>query len=179
MYKSIITVVLALITLLTMRAWLNQGRLDIEPLVIRTVAKERSEASTSTEAYPLELIRNDKHLFYRLTSSLAQGRVDIALYDCDGNYLFTQGAAGGFTSYFPLPEDRGRFDFGQPFKIEVLEKNIIGRYKFEVSQLPSVSPEKKIKSYFLFAAFVTSGLTLLVFQWWVIDNRANRLSKTA
>jgi len=173
MTKSIITMALVLITLLTMRAWLNQSRLDLEPLVIRTVANERNFATTDTQAYPCELILNDPHLFYRLTSSLKQGRVDIALYDNDGKYLFTQGAAGGFTSFFKLPDDRGRFDFGEPFKIEVLEKDILGRYKFELAQLPEPDREARRKSFLLFVSFVTSGLTLLVFQWWILTREAN------
>ncbi|MBW7995624.1 MAG: hypothetical protein FVQ81_03415 [Candidatus Glassbacteria bacterium] len=174
MYKTTVIITLVLISLLSLQSLIIHGRM--KPLVIRTVTAEHSEASSTSKPYSLDFVRDSGNLFYRLSSNFKQGRVDIALYDDKGKYLNTMGAAGNFTCYFPVKDTP--FKAGKSFKIDVIEKSVIGSYKFEVSQLPPFTMGWSIH-FMLFAAFITSSVALLILGWLMYSRRGEQGQVTA
>ncbi len=174
MYKTAVIITLVLIAILSLRSLSLIDLGKFEPVVIRTVTAERHKESSNRETFPLNFVLDSKKLFYRFTSDFKQGRVDIALYDDKGKRLQKVGVAGNFTSHFGIT---GRtFEAGKPYKIEVIEKNVIGSYEFEISQVPPVTSAGWSLHFMLFAAFITSCLALLILGWWMLGQRRKQVN---
>ncbi|MBT4513346.1 MAG: hypothetical protein HOC20_14195 [Chloroflexi bacterium] len=147
-------------------------------MIIQTVTAEHSEASSTRKPYSLDFVKDSDKLFFELTCNFEQGRVDIALYDEKGKHLCTQGAAGWFNNYFGIPDGR-IFEKEKPFNIEVIEKDVIGSYKFEVAQLPPFTITGWLILFMLFASFITSSLALLILGWWMYSQRCKNAQASA
>ncbi len=173
MYKTAAIITLILISLLSLRSLIILGK--PESVIIRTVTAEHSEASSATKSYSLDFVRDSGHTSFLISSDLKQGRVDVKVYDDKGKYIFTEGAEGKYSKYYALV---GRI-YKAGYKIEVIEKDVIGSYKYEVTQLPPISITGWTSHFMLFGAFMTSSLALLIYGWWMLSQRRKHGQTTA